>query len=234
MTGETQLQHRVLESLASARNYIGWLAALVLPYLGDDPVEIGSGTGDYAEAWLTEGVTRLTLTELDPELLVALQTRFAGDTRVAVRRLDVSSAGEGHHSAAVSLNVLEHIQDDVAALLGARDLVRGGGTVVALVPALELAMSRFDRAIGHHRRYSKRTLGLAFDRAGLPVERIEYVNAPGLLAWIVGMKWLRGEPHEGPLLTAWDRFVIPATRRLESVKAPPLGQSLLAVGRVPH
>src|SRR2546423_5353586 len=62
-TGEAALQYRVLESLATARNYIAWLSSLARPYLGDDPLEIGSGAGDYAAARLAAGAERLTVTE---------------------------------------------------------------------------------------------------------------------------------------------------------------------------
>ena len=44
------LQHSVLEALEGAKNYNAWVASLVAPYLGDDPIEIGSGTGTYADA----------------------------------------------------------------------------------------------------------------------------------------------------------------------------------------
>jgi SAM-dependent methyltransferase len=225
------LQHRVLESLATARNYIAWLSSLAGPYLGDDPLEIGSGAGDYAAAWLAGGVERLTVSEVDPRLLAGLRSRFAGDERVRVRELELTAEADGAYSAVVAFNVLEHIADDVGALRGARSLVRPGGAVVMLVPAFGFAMSRFDRAIGHHRRYTKATLRTAFAGAGIDVERLEYVNAPGLPAWILAMKWLRGEPREGLLLTAWDRLVVPIARRVEAAKAPPFGQSLLAVGR---
>lgn len=224
-------QHRVLESLASAQNYIAWLASLAGPYLGDDPIEIGAGAGDYAEAWLRTGVERLTLSEADPHLLGELRSRFADDDRVTVRALDVTASPESSHSAAVAFNVLEHIADDVGALRSASNLVRRDGAIVMLVPAFGFAMSRFDADIGHHRRYTKQTLGNAYREAGIEVERLAYVNAPGLLGWIVAMKWLRREPSEGVLLRAWDSLVVPVARRVESVKAPPFGQSLLAVGR---
>jgi hypothetical protein len=100
-----------------------------------------------------------------------------------------------------------------------------------LVPAFEFATSRFDHDIGHHRRYTKKTLGAVYRNAGIEVERLAYVNAPGLLGWIVAMKWLRREPSEGVLLGVWDNVVVPVARRVEAVKAPPFGQSLLAVGR---
>ena len=53
----------MLESLASAQNYIAWLASLARPYLGDDPLEVGAGAGDYAAAWLAGGLQRITLSE---------------------------------------------------------------------------------------------------------------------------------------------------------------------------
>jgi SAM-dependent methyltransferase len=228
---EPAYQHRVLESLGSAQNYIAWLASLAWPYLGDDPIEIGAGAGDYAAAWLTEGVGRITLTEADPHLLGELRSRFERDNRVAVRELDVTASPEAEHSAVVAFNVLEHIGDDVGALRSARTLVQPGGAIVMLVPAFEFATSRFDHDIGHHRRYTKKTLGAAYRNAGIEVERLAYVNAPGLLGWIVAMKWLRREPSDGVLLQMWDKAVVPVARRVEAVKAPPFGQSLLAVGR---
>ncbi len=229
--GEPAYQHRVLESLASAQNYIAWLASLASPYLGDDPIEIGAGAGDYASAWLAEGLARITLTEADPYLLGELRSRFERDGRVAVRELDVTTSPKAEHSAVVAFNVLEHIEDDAGALRSARNLVRPGGAIVMLVPAFEFATSRFDHDIGHHRRYTKRTLGAAYRNAGIAVERLAYVNAPGLLGWVVAMKWFRRAPGEGVLLRAWDSVVVPVARRVEAVKAPPFGQSLLAVGR---
>jgi len=229
--GELAYQHRVLESLSSAQNYIAWLASLAGPHLGDDPIEIGAGAGDYAAAWLAEGVGRITLTEADPHLLGGLRSRFERDARVAVRELDVTKSPEAEHSAVVAFNVLEHIEDDAGALRSARKLVRPRGAIVMLVPAFEFATSRFDHDIGHHRRYTKKTLGAAYRNAGIEVERLAYVNASGLLGWIVAMKWFRRAPSEGVLLRAWDNVVVPVARRVEAVKTPPFGQSLLAVGR---
>ncbi|MEP6813833.1 MAG: methyltransferase, partial [Actinomycetota bacterium] len=222
--GEPAYQHRVLESLGSAQNYIAWLASLASPYLGDDPIEIGAGAGDYAAAWLAEGLGRITLTETDAHLLGQLRSRFQHDDRVAVRELDVLTSPEAEHSAVVAFNVLEHIEDDAGALRSARNLVRPGGAIVMLVPAFEFATSRFDQDIGHHRRYTKKTIEAAYGNAGIEVERLAYVNAPGLLGWIVAMKWLRRAPSEGVLLRVWDNAVVPVARRVEAVKAPPFGQ----------
>jgi SAM-dependent methyltransferase len=227
------LQHSVLEALEGAKNYNAWVASLVAPYLGDDPIEIGSGTGTYAELWLEAGIPRLTVTDIDETLLARLRDRFGDDNGVSVEQLDLLEARDGNHSAVVALNVLEHIEDDVAALRSAARLVRPGGAVVVFVPAFEFAMSRFDRAIGHYRRYTIESASRAVAETDLVAEDIRYVNAPGLLAWTVGMRLLRMTPGEGTVLRVWDTSVVPLARRVERRWRPPFGQSVLAVARTP-
>jgi hypothetical protein len=231
--GDSALQSQTLESVAAAVNYHDWLTSLAVPHLGEHPLELGSGLGDYAQRWLDHGVSRITVSEADETRLAHLRERFAGDDRVAVRYLDVNEPGQAAHSAFVMFNVLEHIPDDVGALRAARALVRPGGTVVIFVPAFEFAMSRFDRSVGHVRRYTVRSLTRALQEAGLEVAEARYVNLPGLPAWFVGMRLFRMTPGEGALLTLWDKYVIPLARRLEARRRPPFGQSVFAVARVP-
>lgn len=39
-------------ALAECRNHRKWFADFARPYLGDHPIEIGSGLGDYAREWI--------------------------------------------------------------------------------------------------------------------------------------------------------------------------------------
>jgi SAM-dependent methyltransferase len=232
-TGAPELQLRVLEALESARHYNRWVADLTAPFLGDDPLEIGSGIGASAALWLDAGIASITVSELDPEALRRLRERFDGDERVRVEAIDLEHAPDAHHSAVVALNVLEHVADDRGALRSAARLVRPGGRIVMFVPAFGFAAGRFDRMIGHYRRYTIGTVSGAFTGAGLELESARYVNAPGLGAWFVGVRMLGLVPKDGPMLHAWDRLVIPVTRRVEARWRPPFGQSVLAVGRRP-
>ena len=75
------------------------------------------------------------------------------------------------YSAAVSYNVLEHIEDHVAALRSMARLVRPGGRIVLIVPAFPFAMSPVDIATGHVRRYTKKSMRRALAEAGLTVEQ---------------------------------------------------------------
>ena len=225
------LQDEVLEDLAEAVNYRRWLVDLALPYLGDDPLEVGSGIGLYAEDWRAAGVGKLTVSEADSGRLAVLRDRFRHDPAVVVRELALPVAEQASYAAVVAYNVLEHIADDRAALAGLRDLLRPGGRVVVLVPAFPSALGRFDRAIGHHRRYRKRSLRAVAEAAGLDVEVLKHVNGLGLLGWYVVVKLLRGRPRAGVLLRLYDGAVVPVLRRLESRWEPPFGQSLLLVAR---
>lgn len=233
VSGDSELQSFTLESLESAVNYHAWLASLAVPYLGDDPVELGSGLGDYAQRYVAAGAPKVTATELDPSRVAYLTTRLADEPRVQVKRMDVLAPDPGAHSCLVAFNVLEHIEDDVAALRGAHTLVRPGGYVVMLVPAFPFAMGAFDRKVGHFRRYTLKTLRAAYESAGLTVEQINYVNMPGLLSWFLAVRVLRMTPSDGLAVRLWDRFITPRAHTWEAKHRAPFGQSALCVGRVP-
>ena len=236
VTGNSQLQSDVLEELSDARRYRRWLADLARPYLGANPIEIGSGTGDYALEWLPQ-VATFTATEADETRHRQLAGRFTGHDRVRVRYLMLGEeTGPGpapEHSAVVAYNVFEHIPDHVGALRRAADLVQPGGAVILIVPAFPSAMSRFDRAIGHQRRYTRASLRSAFTEAGLVAETVRYLNPIGLLTWYTMVKLLNVTPRNGAALRVHDAAVVPVSRALDRVPAP-FGQSVFGVARVPR
>ncbi|GAA3752874.1 hypothetical protein GCM10022225_41930 [Plantactinospora mayteni] len=222
----------MLEGLATAVNHRRWFVELALPYLGDNPIEIGSGLGDYAIEW-APFLERFTATEADPDRLVALKERLASEPTIEVRQMLLPNTEQGDYSAAVSYNVLEHIEDHVGALRSMRNLVRPGGAIVLIVPAFEFAMSPADIATGHVRRYTKKTMRAALDEAGLEIETLHYANALGLLGYYMATSVFRLMPKEGPMVKVYDTLVLPVTKAAERVVRPPFGQSVFAVARVP-
>lgn len=228
ISGDQCVQSEVLEGLATAVNHRRWFVQLAIPYLGHDPIEIGSGLGDYALEWAPH-FARFTATEADPGRLVALKERLGGQGTVAVRELLLPTDEVNTYSAAVSYNVLEHIDDHVAALRSMARLVRPGGRVVLIAPAFPFAMSPVDIATGHVRRYTKKSMRAALTEAGLTVERLHYVNALGLLGYYAATSVFKLTPREGPMVKGYDRLVLPVTRAAERLVHPPFGQSVFAV-----
>jgi SAM-dependent methyltransferase len=131
----------------------------------------------------------------------------------------------------VLLNVLEHIHDDRAALATLHNSLAIGGRLVLWVPAFEVLYGDFDHRIGHYRRYRINQLRHRCNDAGLRVIDARYVNAPGFFAWLLVVRLLGLQPTSGHLASLYDRWIVPATRRIEAVVRPPFGQSLLVVAQ---
>ena len=47
INGDQRVQSEVLEGLATAVNHRRWFVELAIPFLGDDPIEVGSGLGGH-------------------------------------------------------------------------------------------------------------------------------------------------------------------------------------------
>ena len=216
-----------LDNLDAATNYADWIVSLMAPHLSGRILEVGAGHGTFTDRLARYGP--VTATELSERAVALLQARYAHSERVTVLHAD--EVKESTFDTAVMVNVLEHIDDDVAALRSLRDDLRPGGHVLIYSPAFNALYSRFDAAVGHHRRYTKASLVRAMDDADLDVVEARYVNAPGALAWYVVATRLGRRPTEGWSTRLYDRAAVPVARRLEQWITPPFGQSLLVVAR---
>ena len=220
----------VLHSLSDAHNYADWIGELIEPWRGAKVVEIGAGQGTISERLARGGP--LLATDPSARGVQRLRERFAGRDDVTIELGGVEDI-VGRHPADtyVLVNVLEHIEDDVAALRRLRNSLEPGGRVILFVPALGALYSDFDAQVGHHRRYSRASLRRVLSAAELEPEVLHYVNSVGALAWLTVARVLgRAPTARGPALT-YDRAVVPALRALERRVAPPIGQSLFCVTR---
>ena len=214
-----------------ARRYRDYQLSLIGPHLGESVLEVGSGLGDVS-ALLTRA-RRLIVSDTDPACLDALRARFAGDRRVAVLVLDLDAEvalGEQVDSV-LAMNVLEHIEDDAAALRALGRLLVPTGAVVLWVPAYPALYGDFDRMVRHYRRYTPASLRATVEAAGLVPELVRPVNLLGGIAWWAAVRRGRAGSASERLVRAYDRFVVPVTRALERHWSPPFGQSVLCVAR---
>ena len=83
----------------------------------------------------------------------------------------------GSYDVVLALDVIEHLDDDRAAVGRLGELARPGGYVVVSVPARPDLFSEFDVIQGHRRRYLPEALEHAFHVANLELERIFWWGA---------------------------------------------------------
>lgn len=88
--------------------------------------------------------------------------------------------------ALVACEVLEHIDDDIAALRSWARWVRPGGIVLLSVPAHQHRFGPWDEAVGHYRRYGRADLAQRLRDAGLRDVEIHAYGMPigYVLEWV--------------------------------------------------
>jgi SAM-dependent methyltransferase len=217
-----------LDSLDGADNYAAWIFGLVQPHLGSEVLELGAGHGTFTER-LVQEAARVVAVDLSDRCVAALRERFGDDPRVEVRQGDLkSAAGSGPYDSAVLINVLEHIEDDDAALGQLFDMIQPGGRLILWVPAFAALYSEFDRKIGHYRRYRTAGLRSQLEQAGFQPIEARYVNVVGAVGWLIMARWLRRAPTIGTPVRLFDQYLVPALRRVEPRRGLPFGQSVFA------
>jgi SAM-dependent methyltransferase len=201
-------------------------------------LEVGCGIGTMSRQILDVD-RQLRLACIEPNVNCASRARavMAGEPRVEIRACHLEECNprelqQERFDTIVCVNVLEHIEDDVRALTLFQDVVAGtAGQVIVFVPALQSIYGPHDAALGHHRRYSKRSLAAAFASAGLEVVTIRYTNPIGLLGWIYNLYISGNTEHTAGQVRLFDRFVAPWALPIERLVHPPIGLSVFAVGR---
>lgn len=218
-----------LESLDDALNYRDWIVDLAAPHLGQRLLEIGAGHGTFTERFAEAG----TVVAVEPgtDAAARLDARFAGDDRVTTVTGVASDVVHDGFDAAVMINVLEHIDDEVAVLAELHDRLTNDGRLVLWVPAFMTLFSDFDRRLGHHRRYRRPGLEQLVEANGFEVVTSRYVNLPGWFSWLLMVRLLNIEPTNPTTVRLFDQRIVPVVRWVEERVRPPFGQSIFLVAR---
>jgi 2-polyprenyl-3-methyl-5-hydroxy-6-metoxy-1,4-benzoquinol methylase len=141
--------------------------------LGDNEIlEIGCGNGINLEMF--EEILNLKISgcDLNQEALNKI-SKVKGDIFV-YNIFDQLEEMTNRYKMIWLFDVLEHLDDDQAFLHNALKCLKNDGYLLINVPAFHLLYSRYDKTIGHYRRYQKKQMKNLIETEGLKILEMNY------------------------------------------------------------
>jgi SAM-dependent methyltransferase len=137
-------------------------------------LEIGCGTGHNLPMLARFG--DVDAIEIDEAARAIASERLGKPVGVAPLPA-LTGVERGAYDMVAVLDVVEHIEDDVAALKAMAECLKPGGCILIAVPAHQWMWSAHDVVNHHKRRYSKATLDAAIRKAGLRHNGLSWFNS---------------------------------------------------------
>ncbi len=137
-------------------------------------LEIGCGTGHNLAMLSAFG--DVDAIEIDDHSRAIASKRLGRDIGASPLPELIGVADQSYDMIAI-LDVLEHVEDDDAALKAIAQRLRVGGTILITVPQFPWMWSGHDVANHHFRRYTKATLRAAISEADLKLTMLQSFNS---------------------------------------------------------
>jgi glycosyltransferase involved in cell wall biosynthesis len=232
---EGDIGAKTLRRMATLAPYNRWLHERFEHFLGDRILEVGSGVGNQTRFFIDDR-ERIVASDIEPHYVRELTSRYGerSNVRIASYRfpLDAASRAELRHDridTIVCMNVLEHIEDDVATLTDFAAVLPTDGRLVLLVPSLKALYGTLDQHLNHHRRYDQDELRGKLAAGGFTIDTMRFLNRVAVPGWWLNSRVLRRKVLPKGQLRFF-RWIMPLLR-LEEKHPPRFGLSLLVLAR---
>lgn len=222
-----------LKSLEGMGGYHRWFFDHISSYLNGNVWEVGAGVGTFSQYMLDKNL--LVMTEIVDEYLECLRAKYGKQENVKIHKFDLLKPNyeafpEYHIDTAVSINVLDHIENDMEAIRRVYHVLQKNGVFVLVLPNHNFLYNNLDFYANHYRRYSKQQVNFLLDKAGFKVEKIFTFNLLGAFAWYWNgkIKGLRVVPKKN--IDQYDKLIWLA--KLADFISSPLdvGNTIVAIG----
>ena len=139
-----------LEVFDKANFWRKYVYLLIQKYLKEVILEVGAGIGSFTSNY-KDNFKDITLSDLDDKNIIELNKRFKRSKIKITKKL--TSSIKKKFNTIMYMNVLEHIKKDKKEVKIALEKLNLNGHLIILVPAHNKLYTKFDKEIGHHRRY---------------------------------------------------------------------------------
>lgn len=218
-----------LKLFEQAHNWKSYWSRRVAPFVRGAVLEVGAGIGANTRLLSTLEFTRWTCLEPDAALARQIDLPPGGRHEIAPGTI-ADLPADLRYDAILYIDVLEHIADDAAEMARAAARLQPGGALIVLSPAHPFLFTPFDTAIGHYRRYTRRSLRAAMP-PGLTEVSLTYLDSVGMFASLGNRLLLGQSMPTAQQIGVWDRYLVPPSRLTDRLTCGHLGKSVLGVWR---
>ncbi len=233
--GSTYAGSQELHSLSKSVRFHRWMAEMLRPAIGPAVgkrvLEVGAGIGTMTRALAeTYPDSEIISIEPDPALFGQLVERISATRVLAATQSTLELDPVGAFDTVLYVNVLEHIEDHAGELRRALQLLRHGGHIGIIVPALPGLYGSLDAKTGHYRRYQKAALRDLVEAAGFTVTDLHYFDTVGVAPYWASIK-LGSMPALSDRTTMlFDNVLVPLSKLVHRTwKSVPVGKNLLLI-----
>lgn len=222
-----------LDLFKLAKNWKNYWIGIAKKYISSSVLEVGAGIGGTTTALLSELPNSIRWTALEPDQNLAKElknnTKHLDNVRVkcgTIRNIEEHIT----YNSILYIDVIEHIENDREELILASNKLKPNGHLIILVPAHNYLFSPFDKAIGHYRRYNKKSLLNTIPK-DLEILECKYLDSTGLFLSL-GNKWLlkQSQPTESQV-AFWDNYVVPISTFVDKILRFRYGKSLILIAK---
>lgn len=235
--GEFRYPGLELELFSRAANWKNYVRHVLERHVVGDVLEVGAGIAGTTRVLCDgrPGISSWLCLEPDPGQEARIRAAIADGLLPATcrsrRGVIADLPAEPAFDTILYMDVLEHIEDDRAEVAAAAGRLRPGGHLVILVPAYDWLFSELDVAVGHYRRYTRRSLAAVVDPT-LEQVSLRYLDLLGILAVLGNRLVLRRRMPSAAQIATWDRLIVPVSRYLlDPCSGYRAGKSLLGIWR---
>lgn len=227
-----------LEKNEEMNNFVEWLYNDIRPYLGNVVVEAGAGIGTYSYQCYRDN-KEIYAVDLSSDYIKYLKQKYGACKKFHIIQDNITAPSFvkalklKQIDSIISFNVLEHLDDDRAALNNFYKILRPGGTVVILVPAHKILFNSLDEGVGHRRRYGKIELKNKIEQSGFKITRLYYFNFLAIIGWYFSGNILHKEKIDSKSTELFNQ-IAPLAKFIEKfIFNQTLGISLIAIAKKP-
>lgn len=222
-----------LELFSKASNWKKYFSQTLIPFIQGRVLEVGAGIGETTRHLYNSKVTSWTCLEPDEGFCAVIQKLIDNGNLPQICKVKhghISSLNEtDFYDTIIYIDVLEHIAEDKDEIKRATKHLTKNGHVLILSPAFQMLYNQFDQAIGHYRRYSKKTLRSSVKTPQLKEKKIFYLESLGVFLLLINKLLARKSYPTHKQVLFWDKIIVPMSRVMDKIFLHSFGKTIIGI-----